>query len=91
MSNYRVIPEAEWQQVLSFMADIKALLSERKEDWLTTEEACDMLSCSKRAWARYRKNYNIRISQVGRRILVARSEIERIIQDRAYEYHTSNR
>lgn len=91
MSNYRVIPEADWQQVVAFMADIKALLEDKKEDWLNTEEACEMLSCSKRAWNNYRNKYNIKVSQVGRRILVARSEIERIIKEQSYELHPSHR
>lgn len=80
------IPIDEWNKMVSLMAKIEAKLTPKVEDeWVDTDKACEMLHISRSTWITYRKKYNIKQTQMGRKILVPKSEIDNILKDRFYE------
>lgn len=80
------IPIEEWQRVVSILERIEDKITPNTQDeWIGTDEACDMLHVTKNTWLAYRKKYNIKTTQMGRKVLVLKSEVNKILKDRQYE------
>lgn len=77
---YVAVPEREWMHIKDILSRLEHLLAP-KEEYLTTEQACSMLGITANTFARYRKRYHIKTSQVGRNILTPRSEIDKLINN----------
>ena len=80
---YVTLPLEQWQRVATALDRPEELLSPGYEDeFITMQNACDILGVSKNTFREYRKKFNIPVSQVGRNILVRKSEINKIIEQR---------
>lgn len=78
------IPIDEWQKVVEILErlDKKLMPHELRDEWIGTDEACEILHVTKNTWLAYRKKYNIKTTQMGRKVLVLKSEINKILKDR---------
>ena len=75
------IPLEDWQRVVSILERVEERLKPQDE-WIGTKEACKMLGITPNTWVSYRKKFNIQCSQVGRNVLVMRSQIEKLLKQR---------
>lgn len=74
------IPQEEWNRVVSILERVEEKLN--PDTWISTEEACRILGVTPNTWLNYRKKFNIKCSQVGRKVLVLRSEVEKLLNRR---------
>lgn len=80
---YVTLPLEQWQRVVTALDRLEELLSPGyEEEYLTMQKACAILGVSKNTFRVYREKFNIPVSQVGRNILVRKSEINKIIEQR---------
>ncbi len=77
--NFVLVPATEWQRILNVLAKVEARL-QPQDEWIDTTEACNILGITPHTFAIWRKKYNIQYSQAGRKVLVKRSEIERLLK-----------
>lgn len=75
------IPLEDWQRLLSTLEKVEERLKP-KDEWLGIKEACSLLGVNSTTFRTYRAKFNIPTSQVGRRVMVLRSEIEKLIKQR---------
>lgn len=75
------IPQEEWNRVVSILERVEEKLN--PDTWISTEEACRMLGITPNTWLTYRKKFHIKSSQVGRKVLVLRSEVENLLKKRS--------
>lgn len=75
------IPQEEWTRIVGILNAVEERLKPQ-DKWLDTQEACEMLGVSVTTWASYRKKYKLCTSQVGRKVLVKKSEIEKLLKER---------
>lgn len=80
-ATYVAVPVDEWERMLNLLERLEKRL-EPEDKWLTTEEACDMLGIKRTAWRVWRRRFGIECAQVGRRVLVRRSELEKLMKRR---------
>lgn len=77
------IPIEEWQRVVGILEQIEDKLNPQiKDEWIDLDDACEMLHITKNTWRAYRTKYNIKTTQMGRKVLVLRSEVNKILKDR---------
>ena len=80
------IPIEEWQRVVGILELIeKKLTPQSQDEWIDAEEVCKMLHITHNTWRAYRAKYNIKTTQMGRRVFALRSELDKILKDRQYE------
>lgn len=80
------IPVEEWQRMVDILENIEQKLTPQTQDeWIGTDEACEMLHITPNTWRSYRTRYNIKTTQMGRKVLVLKSEINKILKDRQHE------
>ena len=75
------IPQEEWTRIVNILHNVEERLKPQNE-WLDTKNACAMLGVSLSTWATYRKKFKVNTSQVGRKVLVRKSEVELLINSR---------
>jgi excisionase family DNA binding protein len=69
------IREAVREEVRSEMLKIH-----EKDEWLSTNEACQLLGCSTTALWKFRRSHKMKMYRVGRQNRFLRSEIEALIK-----------
>lgn len=84
--NFVTIPADDYALLMNTLRRAVDIIgrSEQKDEWLTTEQACQMLNVSPNTWARYRKKFHLNTSQIGRAVLVRRSEVEKLLKTRSW-------
>lgn len=80
-ATYVAVPVEEWRRMLDLLERLEKRL-EPEDKWLTTEEACDMLGIKRSAWRAWRKRFGIDCAQIGRRVMVRRSELDKLMKRR---------
>lgn len=75
------IPQEEWTRIVNILNQVEERLKPQ-DMWLDTHQACEMLGVSHSTWQNYRKKFDINVSQIGRKIMVKKSEVERLLNDR---------
>lgn len=75
------IPLEDWQRMVSILEKLEERLKP-EDKWIGTKEACDMLGITPNTWIKYRKKFNVKCSQVGRNVLVLKSDVERLLRKR---------
>lgn len=75
------IPQEEWQRMLSILERVEERLKP-EDKWIGTKEACKMLGITPNTWISYRKRFNVKCSQVGRNVLVLKSDVEHLLKKR---------
>ncbi len=75
------IPLEDWQRMVSILERVEERLKP-EDKWIGTKEACDMLGITPNTWISYRKKFNVKCSQVGRNVLVLKSDVERLLRKR---------
>ncbi len=76
------IPEEEWRSMLTLMGELKQLLAEKKpKEWLSKEETCSRLNISSTTFARYREKGLLCTSQIGRKVYVLSTDVEKLMAD----------
>lgn len=78
--NFVLVPAAEWQRILNVLTAVEARLQPNKDEWIDTAEACAILGITPHTFSLWRKKYGIAYSQAGRKVLVKRSEIDRLLK-----------
>lgn len=79
-----VVPEEKWNEVAESVKEIKDLLSEKKKnerssEWLPSSEARKLVGVSGRTWQRYRDLRLIPFTQIGRKIMLKRGDVENFL------------
>lgn len=75
------IPLEDWQRMVSILERVEERLKP-EDKWIGTKEACDMLGITPNTWINYRKKFKEKCSQVGRNVLVLKSDVERLLRKR---------
>lgn len=80
-----VIPEEQWQKVISELKEIKEILvskerQEKNEQWIESSEARKMLGVSQKTWQTFRDKRVIPFSQFCRKIYVKRADLEEFFE-----------
>ena len=75
------VPIDPWNKMLSLLERVEERLKPQDE-WIGTDKACKILGVTPNTLARYRKRFNIQCHQVGRNILMLRSSIDKLINER---------
>lgn len=76
-----MVPQKEWERIITALEKVEARL-QPEDRWIGTKEACKMLNISINTWLNYRKRFKLRTSQVGRNVLVLKSDIEKLLKTR---------
>ena len=76
-----MVPQKEWERLITALEKVEARL-QPEDRWIGTKEACKMLNISINTWLNYRKRFKLRTSQVGRNVLVLKSDIEKLLKTR---------
>lgn len=65
------IPIEEWQRVVDILErlDKKLMPHELRDEWIGTDEACEILHVTKNTWLAYRKNTTSKQLRLGARYL----------------------
>lgn len=77
--NFVLVPASEWERIINVLTTVEARLKPQDE-WIDTAEACSILGITPHTFSAWRKKYNMHYSQAGRKVLVKRSEIERLLK-----------
>ena len=80
-----VVPQKVWQEVKEDLQEVKELLTaksteEARNEWIESVEARKMLGVSPKTWQTYRDRRIIPFAQIGRKILVKRSDLEAFME-----------
>ena len=80
-----VVPQKVWQEVKEDLQEVKELLTaksteEARNEWIESVEARKMLGVSPKTWQTYRDRRIIPFTQIGRKILVKRSDLEAFME-----------
>lgn len=80
-----VLPQSVWEGVKTDIQDMKELLTkksteEARNEWIESVEARKMLGVSPKTWQTYRDRRIIPFAQIGRKILVKRSDLEAFME-----------
>lgn len=75
------IPLEDWQRMVSILEKLEERLKP-EDKWIGTKEACDMLGITPNTWINYRKKFKVKCLQVGRNVLVLKSDVERLLRKR---------
>lgn len=81
-----VLPESAWEGVKADIQDLKELLTKKSteeagNEWIESIEARKMLGISPKTWQTYRDRRIIPFAQIGRKILVKKSDLEAFMQE----------
>ena len=81
-----VLPQSAWQSVQEDLKQVKELLAEKTADeignqWVESSAARKELGVSQKTWQTYRDRRIIPFSQVGRKIYVRRSDLNKFMED----------
>ena len=81
-----VLPQSVWEGMKSDIQDMKELLIKRNKEeagneWIESIEARKMLGVSPKTWQTYRDRRIIPFAQIGRKILVKKSDLEAFMQE----------
>lgn len=76
-----MVPQKDWERIITALEKVEARL-EPEDRWIGTKEACKMLNISINTWLNYRKRFKIKTSQVGRNVLVLKSDIDKLLKMR---------
>ena len=81
-----VLPQTVWEGMKSDIQDMKELLIKRNKEeagneWIESIEARKMLGVSPKTWQTYRDRRIIPFAQIGRKILVKKSDLEAFMQE----------
>lgn len=81
-----VLPQSVWEDMKSDIQDMKELLIKRNKEeagneWIESIEARKMLGVSPKTWQTYRDRRIIPFAQIGRKILVKKSDLEAFMQE----------
>ena len=81
-----VLPESAWEGVKADIQDLKELLTKKSteetgNEWIESIEARKMLGVSPKTWQTYRDRRIIPFAQIGRKILVKKSDLEAFMQE----------
>ena len=80
-----VLPQLVWEGVKADIQDMKELLTkesteEAGNEWIESKVARRMLGVSPKTWQTYRDRRIIPFAQIGRKILVKKSDLEAFMQ-----------
>jgi hypothetical protein len=80
-----VLPQSVWEGVKTDIQDMKELLTKKSteeagNEWIESVEARKMLGISPKTWQTYRDRRIIPFAQIGRKILVKRSDLEAFME-----------
>lgn len=76
-----MVPQKDWERIIAALEKVEARL-EPEDRWIGTKEACEILNISTNTWLSYRKRFKIKTSQVGRNVLVLKSDIQKLLKSR---------
>lgn len=81
-----VLPQSVWEGVKADIRDVKELLTKKSteesgNEWMESVEARKMLGVSPKTWQTYRDRRIIPFAQIGRKILVKKSDLEDFMQE----------
>lgn len=81
-----VLPQSVWEGVKADIQDMKKLLTtksteEAGDEWVESIEARKKLGVSPKTWQTYRDRRIIPFAQIGRKILVKKSDLEAFMQE----------
>ena len=81
-----VLPQSVWEGVKADIQDMKELLTkksteEAENEWIESIEARKMIGVSPKTWQTYRDRRIITFAQIGRKILVKKSDLEAFMQE----------
>lgn len=80
-----VVPQEVWQEVKEDLQKVKELLTaksteEAGNEWIESVEARKMLGVSPKTWQTYRDRRIIPFAQIGRKILVRRTDLKAFME-----------
>lgn len=80
-----VVPQEVWQEVKEDLQEVKELLTaksteEAGNEWIESVEARKMLGVSPKTWQTYRDRRIIPFAQIGRKILVRRTDLKAFME-----------
>lgn len=80
-----MLPQSVWEGVQNDLQEVKKLLKVKSADevnkqWVESTEARKMLGVSQKTWQTYRDKRIIPFSQVGRKIYVRRSDLQKFME-----------
>lgn len=81
-----ILPQSAWEGVQTDIQDLKELLTKKnteevENEWIESVKARKMLGVSPKTWQTYRDRRIIPFAQIGRKILVKKSDLEAFMQD----------
>ena len=80
ITKFVLVPVENWQQMQNEISKISQYIynkeNESQYEWLTSEQARQILGVSKRTWQTYRNRRLIPFSQIGKKILIKKSDLE---------------
>ena len=84
-SSLIVIPQSAWQGFQDDLREVKEMLAAKSADelskqWIESTEARKMLGVSQKTWQTYRDRRVIPFSQIGRKIYVRRSDLQKFLE-----------
>lgn len=89
-----MVPSADWQKMQDEIGKISEYIcnkeKESQSEWLTSEQTREILGVSKRTWQTYRNRRLIPFSQIGKTILVKKSDLEKFISNHNIKKHYNN-
>ena len=76
-----ILPQSAWEGVQTDIQDLKELLTKKnteevKNEWIESAKARKMLGVSPKTWQTYRDRRIIPFAQIGRKILVKKSDLD---------------
>lgn len=82
--NMAIVPQEQWEEVAESVKQIKEILSnkkkiERNSEWISSAEARKLVGVSGRTWQRYRDLRLIPFTQIGRKIMLKRGDVENFL------------
>ena len=81
-----VLPQSVWEGMKADIQDMKELLTKKSteeagNEWIESIEARKILGVSPKTWQTYRDRRIIPFVQIGRKILVKKSDLEAFMQE----------
>lgn len=82
--NMAIVPQEQWEEIAESVKEIKDILAEKKQnehssEWLQSAEARKLVGVSGRTWQRYRDLRLIPFTQIGRKIMLKRGDVENFL------------
>lgn len=80
-----LVPKDDWARVVDTLDRIEKVISEKEKPsgWMKTEKACNVLGVTPHTLAKYREQFKIRTSQVGRCVLYSISDINELLKKKS--------